>query len=322
MAHKSADQHHRRRTQSVLTRRPPPHTSDRTTKTKTTNLNLTQGTTVDALRTATSYFDKGWNAFAWQKDGSIQWIPEQIVGIGEDFHSQVDDGKVKTTVYKVRWSGYDRTGDTWEPITHLQGYASMVKAFKESHEKDVERLTADRRCEAESKEAHALKNAPKHTVQCMKGLTSPVWTMGTVCTVSGCGFVTKYQNTSNLENHYATAGTDHKELADRLTSMQHIDRQERLGSAPDGRIALSHTFVAPAFTADKKSRCDIKFVKWLIRKNRPLSMSKKDDELNDFEVTDGAYNLPCLEVMLEWLDMLCGAVRDEAYEDSEASHRR
>ena len=114
-----------------------PSTSDRSTKTKTTNLNLAQGTTVDALRTATSYFDKGWNAFAQQKDGSIQWIPEQIVGIAEDFHSQVDDGKVKTTVYRVRWSGYDRTGDTWEPITHLQGYASMVKAFKESHEKDV-----------------------------------------------------------------------------------------------------------------------------------------------------------------------------------------
>ncbi len=33
-----------------------------------------------------------------------------------------------------------------------------------------------------------------------------------VCTVSGCGFVVKYQNTSNLENHYVTGGTDHKEL--------------------------------------------------------------------------------------------------------------
>ena len=85
-----------------------PITFDRSTKTKTTNLNLAQGTKVDALRTATSYFDKGWNAFAQQKDGSIQWIPEQIVGIGEDFHSQVDDVKVKTTVYRVRWSGYER----------------------------------------------------------------------------------------------------------------------------------------------------------------------------------------------------------------------
>jgi hypothetical protein len=55
--------------------------SDRINKTKTTNLNLTQGKTVDALRTATSYFDAGWNAFAQQKDGSIQWIPEQIVTI-------------------------------------------------------------------------------------------------------------------------------------------------------------------------------------------------------------------------------------------------
>jgi hypothetical protein len=110
------------------TRRPPtnkkaftPSTSDRSTKTKTTN--LAQGKTVDALRTATSYFDVGWNAFAQQKDGSMQWIPEQLVENGEDFHSQVDDGKVKTTLYKVRWSGYDRTGDAWEPSTHLQGYA-------------------------------------------------------------------------------------------------------------------------------------------------------------------------------------------------------
>ncbi len=73
---------------------------------------------MDVLRTETSYFDKDWNTFAQQKDVSIQWIPEQIVGIGEDFHSQVDDGKVKTTLYRVSWNGYDRTGDTWEPITH------------------------------------------------------------------------------------------------------------------------------------------------------------------------------------------------------------
>ena len=48
-----------------------PSTSDRSTKTKTTNVNLVQGTKVDALRTTTSYFDKGWNAFAQQKDGSM-----------------------------------------------------------------------------------------------------------------------------------------------------------------------------------------------------------------------------------------------------------
>ncbi len=66
-----------------------------------------------------------------------------------------------------------------------------------------------------------------------------------------------------------------------------------MGSAADGGIDLSHTFVVPAFTVDKKSRGDIKFVKWFVRKNRTLSMSKKDDELNDFvdEVTDGTYNL-------------------------------
>ena len=133
----------------------------------------------------------------------------------------------------------------------------MVKAFKESHEKDVERLAADRRREAESKEAHALKNDPKHTALCMKGLTSPVWTLGmfqmvsgdscqcmkrtkqstachitvrhAACTVQGCGFVVKYQNTSNLENHYATAGTDHKELADRLTSSKAYRQASEVG---------------------------------------------------------------------------------------------
>ena len=108
VAHISADHRHRRPSPSPLPSPPDtvgankktstPRTSDRNTTTKTTNLNLTQGTKVDVLRTTTSYFDTGWNVFAHQKDGSIQWIPEQIVGIGEDFHSRVDDGKVKTTL--------------------------------------------------------------------------------------------------------------------------------------------------------------------------------------------------------------------------------
>jgi hypothetical protein len=86
---------------------------DSDTQTKTTNFNLDQGKRVDDLRTSTSYFDKDWNTFTQEKDGSMYWIPEQIVGIGEDFHIQVDDGKVKTTLYKVRWIGYDRTGDAY-----------------------------------------------------------------------------------------------------------------------------------------------------------------------------------------------------------------
>ncbi len=69
----------------------------------TTNRNLAQGKESDAVRTATSYFDPVWNSFSKHTDGSMQWIPKQIVGIGEDFHSQVGDGKVRTTPYKVRW---------------------------------------------------------------------------------------------------------------------------------------------------------------------------------------------------------------------------
>ena len=73
----------------------------------TTNRNLAQGKESDAVRTATSYFDPVWNAFSKHTDGSMQWIPKQIVAIGEDFHSQVGEGKVRTTLYKVRWAGYD-----------------------------------------------------------------------------------------------------------------------------------------------------------------------------------------------------------------------
>ena len=73
---------------------------------------------MDSLRTVTSYFDKGWNACVQQKDGSIQWIPEQIVGIGEDFHIQVDDGKVKTTRVCVF---YCHSNLVW---TNLVGHAT------------------------------------------------------------------------------------------------------------------------------------------------------------------------------------------------------
>jgi hypothetical protein len=73
-----------------------------------------------------------------------------------------------------------------------------------------------------------------------------------------------------------------------------------------GPVSFSHTFVTPFCTTDKKSRCDIKFVKWFVRKNRTLSMSKKDDELNDFvdEVTDGTYNLSCVEVIFQFVKQI------------------
>ena len=48
--------------------------------------------------------------------------------------------------------------------------------------------------------------------------------------------------------------------------MEHIDKQERLGSAGDGRITWSHIFVTPDFTSERKCICDIKFVKWTVFK--------------------------------------------------------
>ncbi len=63
----------------------------------TMNRNLAQGKGSDAVSTATSYFDPVWNAFLKHTDGSMQWFPKQIVAICEDFHTQVGDGKVRTT---------------------------------------------------------------------------------------------------------------------------------------------------------------------------------------------------------------------------------
>ena len=61
----------------------------------------------------------------------------------------------------------------------------MVKLFKESHAKDLEKLAADRQREAEKKATDDLLNTPKYTVLSMIGLTSPVWTIGIFQMVTG-----------------------------------------------------------------------------------------------------------------------------------------
>ncbi len=53
----------------------------------------------------------------------------------------------------------------------------MVKSFKESHAKDLEKLAPDRQREAEKTATDDLVNTPKHTVMSMVGLTSQVWTI-------------------------------------------------------------------------------------------------------------------------------------------------
>jgi hypothetical protein len=50
-----------------------------------------------------------------------------------------------------------------------------------------------------------------------------------------------------------------------------LERGVQLGDAADDIMVLSHTCNTPVFTAEKKDRCDIKFVKWLVRKNKSLT---------------------------------------------------
>ena len=104
-----------------------------------------------------------------------------------------------------------------------------------------------------------------------------------VCTVSGHGFVTRYQNTSNLENHYIRAGTD---------------------LVTDGIIklyCLTHISLLLSLTKRSLTVTSSLSIKCLVRQNRALSMSKKDDELNEFidEVTDEA-SLTCLVKTPKW----------------------
>ena len=61
----------------------------------------------------------------------------------------------------------------------------MVKSFKESHAKDLEKLAADRQREAEKKATDDLLDAPKHTVLSMTALTSAVCTLGMFQMVTG-----------------------------------------------------------------------------------------------------------------------------------------
>jgi hypothetical protein len=66
-----------------------PSTSDRSTKTKTTNLNLAQGTTVDALRIATSYFDKGWNTLRSRKMVQYNGFPSRLLELVRIFTARL-----------------------------------------------------------------------------------------------------------------------------------------------------------------------------------------------------------------------------------------
>ena len=121
------------------------------------------------------------------------------MSIGEDFHSQDDNGKIRTSLYKVRWEGYDKKDDTWDPITYLQGYVTMVKSFKESHVKDLEKLVADRTREDENNAKDDVVSTS--TVLSMVGRTSPVWTLVMFQMVAGesCQCIRRIKQTNPCE---------------------------------------------------------------------------------------------------------------------------
>jgi len=75
----------------------------------------------------------------------------------------------------------------------------MVQSFKESHAKDLEKLVADRKCQAAKTATDDLVNTPKHTVLFMVGLTSAVWTLGMFQMVTGesCQYIQRTKQTES-----------------------------------------------------------------------------------------------------------------------------
>jgi hypothetical protein len=164
-----------------------------------------------------------------------------------------------------------------------------------------ETTTGDRLCETEKKTKDNTTRTQKHTVLSMVGLTSAVWTLGmfqmvavescqcirrtkqtnscevgvrhVVCTVPKCGIVVRYQNTSNMDQYYIRGGTDHKELVDRLTTMQQLERQDNLGSGEDGHMVLSRTF-------NTFKNCAALTIPYILLQSCRVQKGK---ELNDFQ---------------------------------------
>ena len=82
-------------------------------------------------------------------------FPNRLLTLVRIFTVRLMMGRWRRLCMKFVWSDMIERGIRGNPITYLQGYTITVKAFKESHEKDVERLSPDRRRETESKEVSA-----------------------------------------------------------------------------------------------------------------------------------------------------------------------
>ena len=61
--------------------------------------------------------------------------------------------------------------------------------------------------------------------------------------VPGCNFVAMYQNTSNLEAHYHSAGLDHNTLANQLDE-ENFEREMRLQHEAEVRASSQHVQAA------------------------------------------------------------------------------
>ena len=100
-------------------------------------------------RTPTSAFDPA--------AGQDIYEPEKVVG---ERQKNLGGGKTETQ-YKVKWKGWDKKHNTYEPLSNLAGCEDMVSEYKERKRQRDAELEAEERDKKRQKQEEDLRKSEK-----------------------------------------------------------------------------------------------------------------------------------------------------------------
>ena len=227
--------------------------------------------------------------------------------------------KLGQPYFFVKWRGYEDKHSTWEPLENLAGSEDIIAQFRSKQEAQNQKAVAAEATRLAEKRARATtatcgaagtEEEVEYEPANKSSRRTHVWeafdlTSGKVCTVchgkktkceesvqhvvckagDGCTHVGKYVNTTNLWTHLSRV---HPTEYRRLHRLDHPDEPkegEEEGTAPS---------VATKFTDARRQKCHRLAALWVVRRNRPISITESDEELKDLvkEISGGAYKLP------------------------------